>query len=471
MDPDAIRLLNSLRGAPASLLLALLAHAGPLGRQELALLTGWGETSVSAGLCKLAALGLARRQARYHGWQATPAARRLVLEFFPPDADGECQACAAKRPAAAPPGASGSAPPNSAPANQAPTIGGALPAAAAVSAGPGPALRSARRRSKRGIHRSPGEGLLPIASRPAERALAGANRGPPPPAKGEIHPSPESVGALQTPGERLASPTDSFPPPAACGPPIGAQSGPAPTQAAPSRLGVASQTTAVCSATTDEVASYNVGSHAVDRILAASRELFGEAVLGPASRYPDPRLLLGWMAQIHRRPRGIRHPARVVYTRAGRGELPDPEFVDDPLGMLPVAFLQAAGLPLPPQAETRQQSAPPLEIGEALEMEPGPPPNTALELPAAPGSPFSARQAWELALEQVRLGMPPASFAATLAPCRLLAYDPAGGLFNIAAPGAHARDWLQARLASALNRQLAGLCRREVQVRFVVEDS
>jgi hypothetical protein len=83
-DPHTLVILHALKGPPASILLALLSGAEPLGPQQLQVLTGWGETSLIAGLQKLALLGLAERRSRYNGWVLTGLARSTVLpRLFP----------------------------------------------------------------------------------------------------------------------------------------------------------------------------------------------------------------------------------------------------------------------------------------------------------------------------------------------------------------------------------------------------
>jgi hypothetical protein len=84
IDPQTVAILHALKGPPASILLTLLSGAEPLGPQQLQVLTGWGETSLIAGLQKLALLGLAERRSRYNGWVLTGLARSTVLpRLFP----------------------------------------------------------------------------------------------------------------------------------------------------------------------------------------------------------------------------------------------------------------------------------------------------------------------------------------------------------------------------------------------------
>jgi hypothetical protein len=83
-DPYTLVILHALKGPPGSILLALLSSAEPLGPRQLVVLTGWGETSIIAGLQKLALLGWAERRSRYNGWVLSDLARSTVLpRLFP----------------------------------------------------------------------------------------------------------------------------------------------------------------------------------------------------------------------------------------------------------------------------------------------------------------------------------------------------------------------------------------------------
>lgn len=86
MNPTAT--LRALKGAPASLLLALLVNPGQtLGAQHLATLTAYSDKPIAAGLRTLADLGLAQNHARTNGWAATTAIRQAILGELPPETE------------------------------------------------------------------------------------------------------------------------------------------------------------------------------------------------------------------------------------------------------------------------------------------------------------------------------------------------------------------------------------------------
>jgi hypothetical protein len=79
-NPETIPILHTLRGATATVLLALLFHPDqPLGTTDLCTLTGYTDKPVTAALRKLHSVGLAQRHARYVGWTATRHVRQLTL--------------------------------------------------------------------------------------------------------------------------------------------------------------------------------------------------------------------------------------------------------------------------------------------------------------------------------------------------------------------------------------------------------
>ena len=80
--------LRACKGAPASLILALLLHpAQSLGAQRLATMTGYSDKPVAAGLRVLADLGLAQSHGRVNGWTATAAIRQTILGELPAESE------------------------------------------------------------------------------------------------------------------------------------------------------------------------------------------------------------------------------------------------------------------------------------------------------------------------------------------------------------------------------------------------
>jgi chromosomal replication initiator protein len=79
---------------------------------------------------------------------------------------------------------------------------------------------------------------------------------------------------------------------------------------------------------------------------------------------------------------------------------------------------------------------------------------------------MNAEQAWQPAVGQLQMEMPKASFDTWVRDTQVSAY--ADGLFTIAVRNAYARDWLESRLSSTVNRLLMGMMNRAVEVAFVV---
>jgi hypothetical protein len=81
---------------------------------------------------------------------------------------------------------------------------------------------------------------------------------------------------------------------------------------------------------------------------------------------------------------------------------------------------------------------------------------------------MNAEQAWQSALGQLQMEMPKASFDTWVRDTALISYE--DGLFTIGVGNVYARDWLDRRLSSTVNRLLMGMMNRAVEVRFIVAD-
>src|SRR5512140_1720215 len=75
-------------------------------------------------------------------------------------------------------------------------------------------------------------------------------------------------------------------------------------------------------------------------------------------------------------------------------------------------------------------------------------------------------QAWQSVLAQLQLDMPKASFDTWVRDTCPVSYE--NGILTIAVPNAYARDWLEGRLASTVNRLLIGILNSNASVNFVV---
>ncbi len=79
---------------------------------------------------------------------------------------------------------------------------------------------------------------------------------------------------------------------------------------------------------------------------------------------------------------------------------------------------------------------------------------------------MNAEQLWHAAQGQIQLEMPRASYDTWVRDAELLAYE--DGEFIVGVRNAYARDWLQSRLLSTVQRILSGMAGRTVEVRFIV---
>jgi chromosomal replication initiator protein len=79
---------------------------------------------------------------------------------------------------------------------------------------------------------------------------------------------------------------------------------------------------------------------------------------------------------------------------------------------------------------------------------------------------MNADQAWQAALGQLQMEMPKAAYDTWVRDAELISYE--DGSFIIGVQNAYARDWLESRLSSKVNRLLTGIMNRTVETRFVV---
>ncbi|MBI5838505.1 MAG: chromosomal replication initiator protein DnaA [Chloroflexi bacterium] len=82
---------------------------------------------------------------------------------------------------------------------------------------------------------------------------------------------------------------------------------------------------------------------------------------------------------------------------------------------------------------------------------------------------MNAEQAWQSVLGQLQMEMPRASFDTWVRDTRPVTYD--NGTLTVGVRNAYARDWLESRLASTVNRLLIGILDSNVSVNFVVSQA
>lgn len=82
---------------------------------------------------------------------------------------------------------------------------------------------------------------------------------------------------------------------------------------------------------------------------------------------------------------------------------------------------------------------------------------------------MNVEKAWQSVLGQLQMEMPRASFDTWVRDTRPVKYE--NGLMTITVRNAYARDWLESRLASTVNRLLIGIMDSNVSVNFVVSQN
>ncbi len=82
---------------------------------------------------------------------------------------------------------------------------------------------------------------------------------------------------------------------------------------------------------------------------------------------------------------------------------------------------------------------------------------------------MNPEQAWQSVLGQLQMEMPRASFDTWVRDTKAISLE--DGVITIAARNAYARDWLESRLASTVQRLLVGILNQSVSVQFVVGDA
>jgi chromosomal replication initiator protein len=79
---------------------------------------------------------------------------------------------------------------------------------------------------------------------------------------------------------------------------------------------------------------------------------------------------------------------------------------------------------------------------------------------------MKAEQAWQAALGQLQMDMPKASFDTWVRSAEIVSYE--DNVFIIGVANAYARDWLESRLTSKINRLLCGIMNKTVSTKFIV---
>lgn len=79
---------------------------------------------------------------------------------------------------------------------------------------------------------------------------------------------------------------------------------------------------------------------------------------------------------------------------------------------------------------------------------------------------LTAEEAWEAAVSELQVLVPPATFNTWVRDCHLVGFE--NGTFVLGVPDSRVRDWLDKRLRSTVARALRGIMGQAVEVRFDV---
>ena len=82
---------------------------------------------------------------------------------------------------------------------------------------------------------------------------------------------------------------------------------------------------------------------------------------------------------------------------------------------------------------------------------------------------MNAEQAWQTVLAQLQMDMPRASYDTWVRDTRPVGYE--NGMLTVGVRNAYARDWLDSRLATTVNKLLIDTLNSKVSVKFIVSQS
>jgi len=82
------------------------------------------------------------------------------------------------------------------------------------------------------------------------------------------------------------------------------------------------------------------------------------------------------------------------------------------------------------------------------------------------GASFGPEKALQIALDQLRLDMPKASFDTWVLDACFVSFE--DGIFTVGTTNVHGREWLASRLTSTITRLLTGILNQKVEVQFIV---
>ena len=84
------------------------------------------------------------------------------------------------------------------------------------------------------------------------------------------------------------------------------------------------------------------------------------------------------------------------------------------------------------------------------------------------GSNIQPERAWQMALDQLRLDMPKASFDTWVRDTSFVSFE--DGVFTIGTSNSYGREWLASRLTSTVTRLMTGILNQQLVVEFAITE-
>lgn len=217
------------------------------------------------------------------------------------------------------------------------------------------------------------------------------------------------------------------------------------------------------------------------QILDATHLLFGGGSITTAKlnlNFFEPEWILSWVAKAYadqatpQKPRGLTNPQGFIYRQLQKCELPSATVLAQyPLSALPEEYLDAIGRYERTCDRCDEKFTKLSEFKMHWEkcIIPHPQEQEEQEVIALVADDTiveSVEHAWISVLGQLQAEMSKAAFNTWVWDTKAIHLE--DGELSIGARNAYARDWLESRLTSTVQRMLAGIMNCEVSVRFVV---
>jgi hypothetical protein len=189
---------------------------------------------------------------------------------------------------------------------------------------------------------------------------------------------------------------------------------------------------------------------------------YGTITIKPEFRKLPASIVLGHIAKAYHDRKGLSQPIGYLTSLLNKNEQPDPFYMAEFRRVLPADYLEAVGMGeyICAECEKVFKTAAKLEQHTNY-MHPEPEP---FEVKPLENSEVS--KTWQSILAQLQMEMPRASFDTWVRDTMPVSFG--DGVLTVSTQNAYARDWLENRLASTINRLLVGIMNTDViQVQFV----